>query len=128
MPTFLVTLTLLLSSISLHAISVNHGLQYLQTGLMDDGVKLTLLASWMTLFVIFAARKFTQPIKVDFYFWGFVFIEVYIFCSCTKFADHGLWFNFKDDIGDKSVFMFNSLRDDERKTLLEKLEQQRTRN
>jgi len=68
MPTFLVTLTLLLSSISLHAISVNHGLQYLQTGLMDDGVKLTLLASWMTLFVIFAARKFTQPIKVDFYF------------------------------------------------------------
>ncbi|KAL9316877.1 hypothetical protein ACSQ67_013394 [Phaseolus vulgaris] len=62
------------------------------TGLMDDGVKLTLLASWMTLFVIFAARKFTQPIK--------------------------------DDIGDKSVFMFNSLPDDERKTLLEKLEQQ----
>ncbi|KAK7358076.1 hypothetical protein VNO80_17376 [Phaseolus coccineus] len=66
------------------------------TGLMDDGVKITLLASWMTLFVIFAARKFTQPIK--------------------------------DDIGDKSVFMFNSLPDDERKTLLEKLEQQRTRN
>ncbi|XP_014514900.1 uncharacterized protein LOC106772815 isoform X1 [Vigna radiata var. radiata] len=66
------------------------------TGLMDDGVKLTLLASWMTLFVIFAARKFTQPIK--------------------------------DDIGDKSVFNFNSLPDDERKTLLEKLEQQRTQN
>jgi hypothetical protein len=36
----------------------------MQTGLMDDGVKLTLLASWMALFVIFAGRKFTQPIKV----------------------------------------------------------------
>ncbi|CAJ1977834.1 unnamed protein product [Sphenostylis stenocarpa] len=66
------------------------------TGLMDDGVKLTLLASWMTLFVVFAARKFTQPIK--------------------------------DDIGDKSVFIFNSLREDERKTLLEKLEQQKPQN
>ncbi|XP_061364173.1 uncharacterized protein LOC133307643 [Gastrolobium bilobum] len=63
------------------------------TGLMDDGAKLTLLASWMALFVIFAGRKFTQPIK--------------------------------DDIGDKSVFMFNSLRDDERKSLIEKLEQQK---
>lgn len=37
-----------------------------QTGLMDDGVKLTLLGSWMALFVIFAGRKFTQPIKVTF--------------------------------------------------------------
>nr|AFK33928.1 unknown [Lotus japonicus] len=64
------------------------------TGLMDDGARLTLLASWMALFVIFAGRKFTQPIK--------------------------------DDIGDKSVFMFNSLSDDERKTLIEKLEQQKT--
>lgn len=33
---------------------------------MDDGVKLTLLGSWMALFVIFAGRKFTQPIKVKF--------------------------------------------------------------
>ncbi|KAE8023788.1 hypothetical protein FH972_009450 [Carpinus fangiana] len=63
------------------------------TGLMDDGVKLTLLGSWMALFVIFAGRKFTQPIK--------------------------------DDIGDKSVFMFNSLPEDEKKVLLEKLEQQK---
>lgn len=63
------------------------------TGLMDDGVKLTLLASWMALFVIFAGRKFTQPIK--------------------------------DDIGDKSVFMFNSLPDDEKKALIENLEQQK---
>ncbi|OMO64561.1 hypothetical protein CCACVL1_21671 [Corchorus capsularis] len=62
------------------------------TGLMDDGVKLTLLGSWMALFVIFAGRKFTQPIK--------------------------------DDIGDKSVFMFNSLPEDEKKALIEKLEQQ----
>ncbi|KAL2326835.1 hypothetical protein Fmac_020262 [Flemingia macrophylla] len=66
------------------------------TGLVDDGVKLTLLASWMALFVIFAGRKFTQPIK--------------------------------DDIGDKSVFMFNSLPDDERKALFEKLEQQKAQN
>lgn len=63
------------------------------TGLMDDGAKLTLLASWMALFVIFAGRKFTQPIK--------------------------------DDIGDKSVFMFNSLPDDEKKALIKNLEQQK---
>lgn len=35
-------------------------------------------------------------------------------------------FNIKDDIGDKSVFMFNSLPDEERKALIEKLEQQKT--
>ncbi|KAF2288371.1 hypothetical protein GH714_007155 [Hevea brasiliensis] len=63
------------------------------TGLMDDGLKLALLGSWMALFVIFAGRKFTQPIK--------------------------------DDIGDKSVFMFNSLPEDEKKALVEKLEQQK---
>lgn len=62
------------------------------SGLMDDGVKLSLLGSWMVLFVIFAGRKFTQPIK--------------------------------DDIGDKSVFMFNALSEDEKKALIEKLEQQ----
>ncbi|CAK8573437.1 unnamed protein product [Lathyrus sativus] len=65
------------------------------SGLMDDGAKLTLLALWMGLFVIFAGRKFTQPIK--------------------------------DDIGDKSVFTFNSLPDDEKKALIEKLEQQNSR-
>ncbi|KAE8669618.1 cell division topological specificity factor-like protein [Hibiscus syriacus] len=63
------------------------------TGLMDDGVKLTLLGSWMALFVIFAGRKFTQPIK--------------------------------DDIGDKSVFVFNSLREDEKLALIQKLEKQK---
>ncbi|XP_038703333.1 uncharacterized protein LOC119999696 [Tripterygium wilfordii] len=63
------------------------------TGFMDDGAKLNLLASWMALFVIFAGRKFTQPIK--------------------------------DDIGDKSVFMFNSLSEDGKKALIEKLEQQK---
>ncbi|KAJ4833619.1 hypothetical protein Tsubulata_049756 [Turnera subulata] len=62
------------------------------SGLMDDGVKLTLLATWMALFVIFAGRKFTQPIK--------------------------------DDIGDKSIFMFNSLPEDKQKAFIEKLEQQ----
>ncbi|EXB81199.1 hypothetical protein L484_013139 [Morus notabilis] len=63
------------------------------SGLMDDGVKLALLGSWMALFVIFAGRKFSQPIK--------------------------------DDIGDKSVFMFNSLPEDEKKALIGKLEQQK---
>ncbi|KAK1572416.1 hypothetical protein Q3G72_032411 [Acer saccharum] len=63
------------------------------SGLMDDGVKLTLLGSWMALFVIFAGRKFTQPIK--------------------------------DDIGDKSVFMFQALAEGEKKALIEKLEQQK---
>ncbi|KAL5733854.1 hypothetical protein ACOSP7_031715 [Xanthoceras sorbifolium] len=63
------------------------------TGLMDDGIKLTLLGSWMALFVIFAGRKFTQPIK--------------------------------DDIGDKSVFMFKALAEDEKKAFIEKLEQQK---
>lgn len=36
-----------------------------QTGLMDEGTKLTLLGVWMALFVVFAGRKFTQPIKVE---------------------------------------------------------------
>ncbi|KAK1365572.1 Glycine-tRNA ligase [Heracleum sosnowskyi] len=53
------------------------------TGLMDDGLKTTLLGLWMALFVVFAGRKFTQPIK--------------------------------DDIGDKSVFIFNSLPEEEKK-------------
>ncbi|OWM89816.1 uncharacterized protein LOC116200154 [Punica granatum] len=63
------------------------------TGLMDSGLKSLLLGSWMALFVIFAGRKFTQPIK--------------------------------DDIGDKSVFTFNSLPEDEKKALIEKLEEQK---
>lgn len=63
------------------------------TGLMDDGAKLALLGTWMTLFMVFAGRKFTQPIK--------------------------------DDIGDKSVFMFNSLPEDEKKAVIEKLEQEK---
>lgn len=63
------------------------------TGVMNDGTKLTLLGSWMVLFVVFAGRKFTQPIK--------------------------------DDIGDKSVFMFNSLPEEERKAVIEKLDQQK---
>ncbi|XP_009802414.1 uncharacterized protein [Nicotiana sylvestris] len=62
------------------------------TGLMDDGVKITLLSTWMALFVIFAGRKFTQPIK--------------------------------DDIGDKSVFIFNDLTEEDKANLIKKLEQQ----
>ncbi|KAL9669807.1 hypothetical protein QQ045_007356 [Rhodiola kirilowii] len=62
------------------------------TNLMDDGVKLPLLATWMALFSVFAGRKFTQPIK--------------------------------DDIGDKSVFIFQALPDNEKKALIEKLKLQ----
>lgn len=63
------------------------------SGLMDNGVKTTLLGLWMALFIIFAGRKFTQPVK--------------------------------DDIGDKSVFMFNALPDEKKAALIEKLEQQK---
>ncbi|KAJ0969267.1 hypothetical protein J5N97_022144 [Dioscorea zingiberensis] len=64
------------------------------SALMDNEAKLGLLGVWMALFVIFAARKFQQPIK--------------------------------DDIGDKSVFMFNGLPEEEKDALLQKLEQQRS--
>ncbi|CAN6485611.1 unnamed protein product [Victoria cruziana] len=60
------------------------------TGLANDNVKISLLAVWMFFFMIFAARKFTQPIK--------------------------------DDIGDKSVFMFNALPEEEKKALVMRLE------
>lgn len=50
----------------------------------------------------------------------------YIINPCTKFPDLELLFNIKDDIGDKSVFVFNSLRDDEKTALIKKLEQQKT--
>lgn len=33
---------------------------------MDNQAKLSLLGAWMALFVVFAARKFQQPIKVHF--------------------------------------------------------------
>lgn len=62
---------------------------------MDDGTKSNLLVIWMALFVIFAGRKFFQPIK--------------------------------DDIGDKSVFVFNSLTEEEKKALINELEQQRNK-
>ncbi|KAK8967073.1 hypothetical protein KSP40_PGU012103 [Platanthera guangdongensis] len=62
------------------------------TGLMDNGTKLSLLGVLMALFVIFAGRKFQQPIK--------------------------------DDIGDKSVFIFNALPEEDKEALLKKLEQQ----
>ncbi|KAG7598505.1 hypothetical protein ISN44_As06g027470 [Arabidopsis suecica] len=63
------------------------------SGLMNDEVKLVLLGTWMALFLVFAGRKFTQPIK--------------------------------DDIGDKSVFTFMSLSEDEKKAIVEKLEQEK---
>ncbi|GER31449.1 F3H9.20 protein [Striga asiatica] len=66
------------------------------TGLMDESTKLTLLGVWMALFVVFAGRKFSQPIK--------------------------------DDIGDKSVFIFNAMSEEEKAALLEKLEQNYSQN
>ncbi|KAL1550519.1 hypothetical protein AAHA92_18468 [Salvia divinorum] len=62
------------------------------TGLIDEGTKLTLLGVWMALFVVFAGRKFTQPIK--------------------------------DDIGDKSVFIFNALPEEEKEALIRRLKEQ----
>ncbi|GLJ44585.1 hypothetical protein SUGI_0937070 [Cryptomeria japonica] len=61
------------------------------TGLMDDNTKLGLLGVWMALFVVFASRKFTQPIK--------------------------------DDIGDKSVFMFNAKSEEEKAVILRQREE-----
>lgn len=52
------------------------------SGVMDPSVEKGLLAIWMVLFTVFAARKFTQPVK--------------------------------DDLGDKSVFLFQA-RERERK-------------
>lgn len=40
-------------------------------------------------------------------------------------ASNAFSISFKDDIGDKSVFTFNSLSEDEKKALVEKLEQQK---
>eukprot|EP00244_Chara_vulgaris_P011011 TRINITY_DN5280_c0_g1_i3.p1 TRINITY_DN5280_c0_g1~~TRINITY_DN5280_c0_g1_i3.p1 ORF type:complete len:419 (+),score=45.22 TRINITY_DN5280_c0_g1_i3:170-1426(+) len=60
---------------------------------LDGSVKLVLLGAWVILFNIFAARKFTQPVK--------------------------------DDIGDKSIFIFNALPEDEKDAFLASLQQQR---
>ncbi|EPS67254.1 hypothetical protein M569_07522, partial [Genlisea aurea] len=61
------------------------------TGLMSEGTELSLLALWMGLFVVFAGRKFSQPIK--------------------------------DDIGDKSIFIFNALPEEEKSELIRRLEE-----
>ncbi|CAI5478684.1 unnamed protein product [Closterium sp. Yama58-4] len=62
------------------------------SGLMDVTVEKGLLAVWMALFAVFAARKFTQPIK--------------------------------DDIGDKSVFIFQALPEQQQQELLARLNMQ----
>ncbi|KAF6169700.1 hypothetical protein GIB67_004092 [Kingdonia uniflora] len=159
------------------------------TGLMDDGVKLSLLGVWMALFAVFAARKFTQPIKDakisvpefdgktdgdGFIYWLNRVDRVLAFKRCrdpravtlieTKLTGYALnWWEgvqqlrscvigteaqrisrFKlgltkrshdkltlftaqslseDDIGDKSVFLFNALPEVEKKALLEKLQE-----
>ncbi|CAI7790309.1 unnamed protein product [Closterium sp. NIES-53] len=62
------------------------------SGLMDVTVEKGLLAVWMALFAVFAARKFTQPVK--------------------------------DDIGDKSVFIFQALPEQQQQELLARLNMQ----
>lgn len=59
------------------------------SGVSDVGWEKGLLAVWMALFAVFAARKFTQPIK--------------------------------DDLGDKSVFMFQAMPSEEQEALLARL-------
>lgn len=53
---------------------------------------------------------------------------IYRVSLLMSMANHWYVFAFKDDIGDKSVFMFNSLPEDEKKTLIEKLEQQKVQS
>lgn len=84
---------------------------------MDDGLKATLLGLWMALFVVFAGRKFTQPIKVNPSFIPVLINQIYA-------VSYRFCFPLKDDIGDKSVFIFNSLPEEEKKLLIEKLERQ----
>lgn len=50
---------------------------FVQSGLMDEGTKLALLGVWMALFVLFAGRKFTQPIKVEYIFFNYDFDSVW---------------------------------------------------
>lgn len=54
---------------------------------MDDGVKLALLGLWMALFVIFAGRKFTQPIKVIYLnrYWSWFFFWLLEFIVTEQF-------------------------------------------
>lgn len=46
---------------------------------MDEGVKFNLLVVWMALFVVFAGRKFFQPIKVE----SAIFLELH---AATSFC------------------------------------------
>ncbi|GJP83595.1 hypothetical protein CLOP_g13728, partial [Closterium sp. NIES-67] len=62
------------------------------SGFMDVTFEKGLLAVWMALFAVFAARKFTQPVK--------------------------------DDIGDKSVFIFQALPEQQQQELLARLNMQ----
>ena len=90
---------------------------------MDDGVKLALLGSWMLLFGIFAARKFTQPIKVIIISFTY---NHYNYCYNYNTQFPMILFSFfQDDIGDKSIFMFNSLSEYEKNALIQKIEQQK---
>lgn len=84
---------------------------------MDDGLKISLLGLWTALFVIFAGRKFTQPIKVKFSFISDILNKQ------INVESYRISLLLKDDIGDKSVFMFNSLPEEEKKLVVEKLEQ-----
>ena len=87
--TFLKTLTLLLfsSSISLHAIS------FIRTTIFADWFDGWRSQAYFTCFMDDSFRDIcckeihpTHQGRHYFYFWGFVFIEAYIFCSCTKIS------------------------------------------
>ena len=107
-----------------------------QSGLMDNGVKHGLLGVWVALFVVFAARKFQQPIKVRFQDLAYCLCDLIecgvllrkfteIFCSyAASFSRLSFFCPLKDDIGDKSVFMFNALPEEEKEALVRKLKQQ----
>lgn len=88
---------------------------------MDDSTKLTLLGVWMALFVVFAGRKFTQPIKVC---WHCLPACHVVLIFKRDLLLNAFAFILQDDIGDKSVFMFNAMSEEEKAVLLEKLEKQ----
>lgn len=51
---------------------------------MNDETKLVLLGTWMTLFLVFAGRKFTQPIKVHTLASKEVFANLFKYQKCCN--------------------------------------------
>jgi len=107
------------------ALMLHYLLSHVQSGLMDNSTKSGLLGVWMVLFTIFAARKFQQPIKVKYL--PMICIRIilsYCFASSIKSDSFILFLIVKDDISDKSIFMFNALPEEEKNALIQKLERQ----